>query len=59
VIAWMTISDDVLTRGRAPEAEAAEHCTHCAVAGTPLRETREPVAASPGMAAEPARASAR
>ncbi len=58
VIAWMMISDDVLARGREPEAEAAEHCTHCAVAGTPLRETREPVAASPGTAAEPARASA-
>jgi len=48
VIAWTMISDDVLERAAVPEGEPEEHCTHCAVAGTPLRER-------PGEAPAPAR----
>jgi EmrB/QacA subfamily drug resistance transporter len=41
VLAWATISNDVLARGGGPGQEQGEHCTHCAVAGTPLRERRD------------------
>jgi EmrB/QacA subfamily drug resistance transporter len=45
LLAWFTISDDVLERGRA-EAEAEEPCVHCAVDGAPLAPVheREPAA---------------
>lgn len=46
LIAWLTISDDVLEREPEHVHEPGEHCTYCAVAGTPLRESTEPVAAS-------------
>jgi EmrB/QacA subfamily drug resistance transporter len=55
-LAWATISNDVLARDA--ETERREHCTHCAVAGTPLRESREVDGASRREASEPARASA-
>ena len=43
-IAWATISDEVLARDVAPgeDQPPREHCSHCAVAGTPLREHAEP-----------------
>ncbi|MDX6637020.1 MAG: hypothetical protein QOJ01_531 [Solirubrobacterales bacterium] len=40
VLAWLTISNDVLARDDAG-AEDDEHCVHCAVAGTPLIEHSE------------------
>jgi EmrB/QacA subfamily drug resistance transporter len=44
LVAWTTVSNDVLAREGAPgeDHEAREPCTHCAVAGTPLRATAEP-----------------
>ncbi len=42
VIAWTMISDDVLERGpKYDHDHDEEHCTYCAVAGTPLRERAE------------------
>jgi MFS family permease len=58
VLAWFTISDDVLARGAEAEAEPGEHCTYCAVAGTPLRERPEATPTEAPAAAEPAAASA-
>jgi EmrB/QacA subfamily drug resistance transporter len=40
LLAWFTISDDVLARDDHVQAEA-EHHVHCAVAGTPLQEVSE------------------
>jgi EmrB/QacA subfamily drug resistance transporter len=58
VIAWTMISDDVLERAAVPEGEPDEHCTYCAVAGTPLRERPGEAPASAPRHAEPEPAAA-
>src|SRR5204862_127051 len=55
VLAWTMISDDVLARAQVTD----EHCTHCAVAGTPLRDRLEAERRVAPGAAEPAPASSR
>ena len=58
VLAWATISDDVLARGPTAAGDGhvhveGEYCVHCAVAGTPLVEYTEPPAPEKPVA-EPA-----
>jgi EmrB/QacA subfamily drug resistance transporter len=51
VIAWTTISDDILEREpHDHDHEPGEHCTYCAVAGTPLRERAEVPERAPASA---------
>jgi EmrB/QacA subfamily drug resistance transporter len=50
LIAWFTISNDVLAREDHVHAEGGQ-CTHCAVAGTPLIQEAEPGDGSPSREA--------
>lgn len=55
VLAWLTISSDVLERGAAAEEEPAHHFTHCGVGGPPLVESDVPIVAMESDRAGPLR----